>query len=945
MRCQFHRILTLVLMIISIALVVSIAPPLQAQNVLGLYFDQAGTVDRVTTSAPYEFVTGFLILQNPSHTSGVDSWECVVEPVADGPDPLVSWSLSGQAINVATPPAFSVGLGTPLPSIGDVLLATATIVLPEAGREVAFYLLPQDPPSLREPPNFGYPVHAPLYGTGSGLVPLALAGGCASRPVAVVNDDGVDPVMDLYMVPLLNLGTPVVYRSRTTIIANNGERTLIGRLRIEGGGYSYLHSSSFVTTDETWFRIDPGMVLPVTINFNPTGLGDNPGRLVVETCGELREISLMTTLPFPVCEVETTVIDMGNTQPGYTVTRHFRISNVGDADLDLNITVDDWYFNLRHSGYQTIGPGDHLDNVVFFSSGQIGYHEGTITLGTSSDCDPIQVFGWVLDDTPGLEVNPRSLNFGSVLIGQQVADTLAFHNSAAEPMAVDFSLGTGCDGMSILQGGGPFTLNQFEYHDVVVAFAPADSEWTACDLLTGVPETTVRLLGEGLIPNPSCSVVPEVLDFGQVEVGHYPSHLVAVTNDGNTVISFTPSTDGPPFYVYPSGNIVIQPGGTTQVTASMGTSAIGDFEGTLHLGLETCPDVPLLGSVVPSTEHLDRVGIFFDEGFTQNVANQVPAGVHPAYLVLKNSSGTGGVTYWECCITVVGQNEILDWVPAGDHSVISGIPPCFSVGLNTPLPVSEAVLLMTMDVLVYGETSFSDFYLDPFNPSAIPGGMAYEDASVPGVPILMRTGTGSNWVAQINRPPVAVELPSPVVTAGDDEITLTWEYFGSEADGFHVWRRIADGASERLTREPLTGSRGSFRYTDRPQVFGHARLSYTCAATKDGVEIASGPEVAIDFAGRPAPLALTLRPNYPNPFNPTTTVPFELAQPGRVRLAVFDLAGRQIAVLADGEYNVGYHEEVWTGLGTNGRRAPSGAYYLRLESGGQVRMRQMMLLK
>ena len=96
---------------------------------------------------------------------------------------------------------------------------------------------------------------------------------------------------------------------------------------------------------------------------------------------------------------------------------------------------------------------------------------------------------------------------------------------------------------------------------------------------------------------------------------------------------------------------------------------------------------------------------------------------------------------------------------------------------------------------------------------------------------------------------------------------------------------------------------------------------------------------------RPQPLTLALKPNYPNPFNPSTTVPFEIAKAGRVRLTVFDLAGRQVAVLADGEYGVGYHEEVWLGKDTSGRQVPSGAYYLRLECGGQVRMRQMMLLK
>ena len=63
----------------GLVLSVSLPAASAAQDVLGLWFDADGTVDRATTTAPFEVVTGYLILKNPSRTTGVESWECVVE--------------------------------------------------------------------------------------------------------------------------------------------------------------------------------------------------------------------------------------------------------------------------------------------------------------------------------------------------------------------------------------------------------------------------------------------------------------------------------------------------------------------------------------------------------------------------------------------------------------------------------------------------------------------------------------------------------------------------------------------------------------------------------------------------------------------------------------------------------------------------------------------------
>jgi hypothetical protein len=91
---------------------------------------------------------------------------------------------------------------------------------------------------------------------------------------------------------------------------------------------------------------------------------------------------------------------------------------------------------------------------------------------------------------------------------------------------------------------------------------------------------------------------------------------------------------------------------------------------------------------------------------------------------------------------------------------------------------------------------------------------------------------------------------------------------------------------------------------------------------------------------RPTPSGFNLEPNYPNPFNPTTTVAYTLKTDGRVRLAVVDVAGREIAVLSDGIESAGRHEAVFSG-----KDLTSGIYFCKLWTPDGILTRKMTLVK
>ena len=101
-----------------------------------------------------------------------------------------------------------------------------------------------------------------------------------------------------------------------------------------------------------------------------------------------------------------------------------------------------------------------------------------------------------------------------------------------------------------------------------------------------------------------------------------------------------------------------------------------------------------------------------------------------------------------------------------------------------------------------------------------------------------------------------------------------------------------------------------------------------------------GKRTTAEAAAAATPDAFTLEPNYPNPFNPATTIAFSLPEESPVRLAVYDLTGRQVALLMDGVRAAGRHE-----VRFEAGELPSGTYLYRLQAGTFSQVRQLVLMK
>jgi hypothetical protein len=221
---------------------------------------------------------------------------------------------------------------------------------------------------------------------------------------------------------------------------------------------------------------------------------------------------------------------------------------------------------------------------------------------------------------------------------------------------------------------------------------------------------------------------------------------------------------------------------------------------------------------------------------------------------------------------------------------------------------------------------------------------------------------GQEEIAAIFSPPwLLQQLPLTMGTTWTTETTQTFDFGdlgGVEievTDAFEVtgWGTLVtpEGSEPALRVDNLTILRSGFGgivfvdSTYSVSFVTRGAIGATLDVDEDGTVLSASHTYAtgVDTATEepePLPQRVTLAQNFPNPFNPSTTITYTLAEPQRVRLAVYDVLGREVALLADGFRAAGTHEVIWAADGL-----PSGAYLYQLDAGTTTVTRQLSLIQ
>ena len=155
-----------------------------------------------------------------------------------------------------------------------------------------------------------------------------------------------------------------------------------------------------------------------------------------------------------------------------------------------------------------------------------------------------------------------------------------------------------------------------------------------------------------------------------------------------------------------------------------------------------------------------------------------------------------------------------------------------------------------------------------------------------------------------------------------------------ELDQWQVLEVSLDGLDSDDPIESLRfiGSlRGTFYLDD---------IYLVAAQTSDGITAVREER---DQSGAPREFALD--PNYPNPFNSSTTLRYRIQEPGRVRLEIFDVQGQKVKTLADGDVGPGVYQVEWDGTDASGKPVATGVYLARLQKSTASLVHKMLLLK
>ncbi len=184
---------------------------------------------------------------------------------------------------------------------------------------------------------------------------------------------------------------------------------------------------------------------------------------------------------------------------------------------------------------------------------------------------------------------------------------------------------------------------------------------------------------------------------------------------------------------------------------------------------------------------------------------------------------------------------------------------------------------------------------------------------------------------------VPVEFLSFSATAGPNSIMLNW----STASETNVSHFEVDRNGAAISQVSATNSATGHDYTwvDEEVVYGQV-YSYTLTSVDfDGSRTIHGTVEATPLTNI-LPTGFSLAQNYPNPFNASTTIEYNLPDATKISLRLFDLGGREVAVLAEGTRAAGRHI-----INFEASDFPSGIYFYRLESPAKSISHKMILLK
>jgi Zn-dependent metalloprotease len=264
---------------------------------------------------------------------------------------------------------------------------------------------------------------------------------------------------------------------------------------------------------------------------------------------------------------------------------------------------------------------------------------------------------------------------------------------------------------------------------------------------------------------------------------------------------------------------------------------------------------------------------------------------------------------------------------------------------------------MYADVLEWSLDNEHILY-DALNQAQVAGGEIWEYWDIN----LMRFSDGK--ILRVFPPQsIGINIGNPVLATNNDYI-MAFDFMDEQEEVYTLGANLETGDVGQITYNGQSLSRPHFSPDDWTIIYEYTENDvsdiYWVSLASDRITGAGNDQKIIQNAKYPvwiirgerpttevqqeetAKLAhsIVLYDNYPNPFNPTTTIEFEVPDPGWVELAVLDVLGREVDILINGPLHSGHHR-----IDFNAQQLPSGIYFYRLQTTYEMTLKKMMVLR
>ncbi|MCK4413961.1 MAG: choice-of-anchor D domain-containing protein [Candidatus Eisenbacteria sp.] len=310
-------------------------------------------------------------------------------------------------------------------------------------------------------------------------------------------------------------------------ITNDGSETLSGTVSLgEGCGSFALPAEPF------GYDLEAGQSVMVEVGFAPTA--DEDYQCTIITGTSCSDVTAEGSGVQAQCTVSAATLAFGDVPVDSLATQSFSITNTGLAVLTGVVSLGGGCeaFELASDPLPyELGAGESAIVEVRFSPPGEGNFQ--CTLETGGGCLDVTASGTGVE--PLCEVEPQSLEFGEVLVGESAILEFTLSNAGTGRLGGAVSLDPGCTAFGLETEPFEYDLGAGESVMLEVTFAPEAEGVYACTILTGEQCSEVTATATGI--QPGCDVGPAALVFGELDVGGSAVLGLTITNVGTGTLS------------------------------------------------------------------------------------------------------------------------------------------------------------------------------------------------------------------------------------------------------------------------------------------------------------------------------------------------------------------------------------------------------------------------